>query len=116
MLGRLLTNCSWLLIPKYISKIVWCGVGGRSRSSQAGTQATASTMIQGKFAGGNHGGGLGGGTRYAVSCDEASRGGDPDGAEVWRAKVELTAHGSEAEAGTRKIVVEPGRPRTTAEV
>lgn len=41
--------------------------GARSRSSHAGTQATASTMVQGRVAGGrSHGGGLRGGTKDAV--------------------------------------------------
>lgn len=96
--------------------------GARSRSSQAGTQATASTMIQGGVTEGrSHGGGLGGGTRDAISCDGASDGGDPEGAKETRSKGDTTGQGGaggswdHGRGGTQKTVVELEQPRTMAE-
>lgn len=46
---------------------------------------------------------------------EQSRQGARVTPHVRRAKVELTAHGSEAEVGTGKTAAEPERPRTTVQ-
>lgn len=78
-------------------------------------------MFHGGIAGGrSHGGDLGEGTRDAIYFDGTGNGGDPDGAEetlqVWRVKVELTAHGTEAEAGIRETPLEPVRQMTTVEL
>lgn len=56
----------------------------------------------------------------AIYFDGTGNGGDPDGAEetlqLWRVKVELTVHGTEAEAGIRETAVEPVRQMTTVEL
>lgn len=67
---------------------------------------------------------LGDGIRDVISCDgvkvetqmEPRRyGARVQTSQVWRAKVELIAHGAKAEVGIRKTTVELERLRTTAE-